>query len=220
MQQFAPVALWSTPPATWAPVIYRRPAHMRKVDSEWAASRNVTGGDSSVSLRGSRKGAPMCHYLPAHICPSPPPPLRPPLNGTLALDHLLFLHAWVALVACVEKRKERRKKKKRNAADRLSPLFSLALWCLKCDCSRIVDAFPLEGFDMKSRPGLSGLSHGQWSRTKTISRLTVGYYYQSEAPRMDGEAGRRGGGGGALPQPWNTLFFQVESTFWGPRWLN
>lgn len=189
---FAPVALWSMPPATWARVIYRRPAHVRQVDSEWAASRNVTGGDSSVSLRGSRKGAPMCHYLPAHICPSPPtPPSSSQWHPRLRSSPL---PPRLSCTCCSRGKKERNKEEK-NAADRLSPLFSLALWCLKCDCSRIADVFPLEGFDMKSRPGLSGLSHGQWSRTKTISRLTVGYYYRGEWGTEDGwgEAGKRRG---------------------------
>ena len=56
--------------------------------------------------------------------------LRLPLNGTLALDHLLFLHAWVALGL------------RGKNVDRLSPLFSRALWSLKCDCCWIVAAFP------------------------------------------------------------------------------
>lgn len=143
-----------------------------------------------VSLGGSRKGAPMCRYLPAHICPTPPQPRHPPLNGTLALDHLLFLHAWVALVARVEKRKGRKrggKKKTRRTVSHLSSpwhfdvssVIARGLWTLS----------PLEGFDMKSRPGLSGLSHGQWSRTKTISRLTVGYYYRGEWGTEDGWGG-------------------------------
>lgn len=102
--------------------------------------------------------------LPAHTHLSA---LRLPLNGTLALDHLLFLHAWVALGL------------RGKNADHLSPLFSLALWCLKCDCSWIVAAFSWR-FWHEKQAGLSGLSHGQWSRTKTISRLTVGYYYQGE----------------------------------------
>lgn len=102
--------------------------------------------------------------LPAHTHLSA---LRLPLNGTLALDHLLFLHAWVALGL------------RGKNVDRLSPLFSLALWCLKCDCSWIVAAFPWR-FWHEKQAGLSGLSHGQWSRTKTISLLTVGYYYQGE----------------------------------------
>lgn len=55
----------------------------------------------------------------------------------------------------------------------------LALWCLKCDCSWIVAAFPWR-FWHEKQAGLSGLSHGQWSGTKTISLLTVGYYYQGE----------------------------------------
>lgn len=59
----------------------------------------------------------------------------------------------------------------------LSPLFSLALWCLKCDCSWIVAAFPWR-FWHEKQVGLSGLSHGQWSRTKTINLLAVGYYYR------------------------------------------
>lgn len=67
---------------------------------------------------------------------------------------------------------------KKNA-DHLSPLFCLALWCLKCDCSRIVAAFPWR-FWHEKQAGLSGLSHDQWSRTKTISPLAVGYYYQRE----------------------------------------
>lgn len=73
--------------------------------------------------------------------------LRLPLNGTLALDHLLFLHAWVALGL------------RGKNVDYLSPLFSLALWCLKCDCSWIVAAFPWR-FWHEKQAGLSGLSHG------------------------------------------------------------
>lgn len=133
------------------------PAHV-KVDSEWAASRNVTSGGSSPVRRGPDVPLPARAHLSA---------LRLPLNGTLALDHLLFLHAWVALGL------------RGKNADRLSPLFSLALWCLKCDCSWIVAAFPWR-FWHEKQAGLSGLSHGQWSRTKTISLLTLGYYYQGE----------------------------------------
>lgn len=102
--------------------------------------------------------------LPAHAHLSA---LCLPLNGTLALDHLLFFHAWDALGL------------RGKNVDRLSPLFSLALWCLKCDCSWIVAAFPWR-FWHEKQAGLSGLSHGWWSMTKTISLLTVGYYYQGE----------------------------------------
>lgn len=134
------------------------PTHV-KVDSEWTASRNATGGRFSLSL-SYRRGPDV--PLPAHAHLSA---LCLPLNGTLALDHLLFLHAWVALGL------------RGKNVDRLSPLFSLALWCLKCDCSWIVAAFPWR-FWHEKQAGLSGLSHGRWSMTKTISLLTVGYYYQ------------------------------------------
>lgn len=93
--------------------------------------------------------------------------LRLPLNGTLVLDHLLLRHASVALGL------------RGKNADRLSPLSSLALWCLKCDCSWIVAAFPWR-FWHEKQAWLSGLSHDQWSRTKTINLLTTGYYYHGE----------------------------------------
>lgn len=66
-----------------------------------------------------------------------------PLNGTLVLDHLLFLHASVALGL-------HGRRKKRRTGSRLSSLWhfdvssviALGLWPLS-----------LEGFDMKSRLG-------------------------------------------------------------------
>lgn len=67
--------------------------------------------------------------------------LRLPLNGTLALDHLLFLHAWVALGS-------RGKICGPSLASLLpwhfdvSSVIALGLWPLS-----------LEGFDMKSRLG-------------------------------------------------------------------
>ena len=63
--------------------------------------------------------------------------------------------------------------------DWISPLFSPTLWSLKCDCSWIVAAFPWR-FWHEKQALLSGLSSGQWSRTKPISLLTVGSCYQRE----------------------------------------
>lgn len=137
------------------------PVHV-KVDSKWAASRNADHWRPFGLSLSCRRGPDV--PLPAHAHLSA---LRLPLNGTLVLDHLLLLHAWVALGLHGKN------------VDRLSPLFSLALWCLKCDCFWIVAAFPWR-FWHEKQAGLSGLSHGQWSRTKTINQFAVGYCYQRE----------------------------------------
>lgn len=135
---------------------------MKCENGQWVSRKQEC--DQQRLLRVSRRGPDV--PLPAHAHLSA---LRLPLNGTLALDHLLFLHAWVALGSDGEKKN----------ANQLSPLFSLALWCFKCDCPWIVAAFPWR-FWHEKQAGLSGLSHGQWSRTKTINLLTLGYYYQGE----------------------------------------
>lgn len=88
----------------------------------------------------------------------------------LLLDHLLFLHASVALG-----------RRGRNV-DRLSPLVSAALWSLSVIALGSW-TLSLEGSDMKSCWALSvysaftqvflrffsGLQQNHWSRTKTIS---------------------------------------------------
>jgi len=130
-----------------------------KMDSEWAASRNATSG-GSWCLQKRPWCATTCPYT--SVCSSSSSQWHPRLRSSPLTPRLSC--TWLAW--------------KKNA-HRLSPLFYLALWCLKCDCSWIVAAFPWR-FWHEKQTGLSGLPHGQWSRTKTINLLTVGYYYQGE----------------------------------------
>lgn len=147
----------------------REPWKVLERGCQWALTCKWTVDEQQAGMRPAETPRHLSAYgrgpdvpLPAHAHLSA---LHLPFHGTLALDHLLFLHAWAALSL------------RGKNADRLSPLCCLALWCLKCDCSRIVAAFPWR-FWHEKQAALSGLRRGQWSRTKTISLIAVGYYYQ------------------------------------------
>lgn len=135
---------------------------MRSGAGMWAA----LGSRGAARLLGGAPDVP----LPARAHLSA---LRLPLNGTLALDHLLFLHAWVALGLLGEE------EKKKWTISRLSPRWRFDVWSVIALGLRPLS---LEGFDMKSRPGSQvypiaadpGLKQSAYSLWDTITRESIG----------------------------------------------